>query len=48
KAHYRHSEAASVAYVDGHVKAVTKKCRVTSSQPEVGALSDDDSAYDLQ
>ena len=46
-AHFRHNGAANVAYADGHAKATTKKCRYVASQPETGALSEDDSAYDL-
>ena len=45
--HFRHNEMANVAYVDGHVKA--QKCNYTPDplHPDVGALSKDDSAYDL-
>jgi len=46
--HFRHSGAASVAYADGHVRAERKKCNVKSESSECGALSEDDSAYDLK
>lgn len=47
KVHFRHNATANVAYVDGHVKAQTRKYLPDATQPEVGALSADDSAYDL-
>lgn len=48
KVHFRHQKAASVAYADGHVKAATRQHRETSLEPDCAALSEDDSAYDLQ
>jgi prepilin-type N-terminal cleavage/methylation domain-containing protein/prepilin-type processing-associated H-X9-DG protein len=45
--HYRHSGTANVAWADGHVKSWNKKYRQPASAPEMGALSEDDSAYDL-
>jgi len=47
KAHFRHNGSANVAYADGHVKATVTKHRYDANQPEAGALSADDSAYDL-
>lgn len=47
KIHYRHLDSANVAYVDGHVKAFKRKYQYDAAQPEVGALSNDDAAYDL-
>ncbi len=46
--HFRHNGAADVAYCDGHVKASTVQYNQSSSKPELGDLSADDSAYDLQ
>ncbi|MBC7807997.1 MAG: DUF1559 domain-containing protein [Akkermansiaceae bacterium] len=48
KVHFRHQKAASVAYADGHVKAATRQHHETSLEPDCAALSEDDSAYDLQ
>ena len=48
KIHYRHNGAANVAYADGHVKSFLRKYRFDKSEPDVGALSQDDSVYDLQ
>ena len=45
--HFRHHKAANVAYGDGHAKAVKERHLVSPYEPEVGALSDDDSVYDL-
>ncbi len=47
KAHFRHSGAANVGYADGHARAANRKYRFDPLEPELGALSDDDSAYDL-
>ncbi|MCS6777777.1 MAG: prepilin-type N-terminal cleavage/methylation domain-containing protein [Chloroherpetonaceae bacterium] len=47
KVHFRHHRTASVAYADGHVRAVTRRYLVSPFEPECGALSADDSAYDL-
>ncbi len=48
KVHFRHLGAASVAYADGHVKTTTHRFRRTAAEPDCGALSEDDSTYDLQ
>jgi prepilin-type N-terminal cleavage/methylation domain-containing protein/prepilin-type processing-associated H-X9-DG protein len=48
KAHFRHNGTANVCYADGHAKASAKKCCYVASEPETAALSEDDSAYDLQ
>ena len=48
KVDFRHNGAANVAYADGHVKSATRKYLYDPSEPEVGALSPDDSAYDLE
>jgi prepilin-type processing-associated H-X9-DG protein len=45
--HYRHTKSANVAWADGHVKNWTKIYHWLSATPEMGALSEDDSAYDL-
>ncbi|MBI3947262.1 MAG: DUF1559 domain-containing protein [Armatimonadetes bacterium] len=47
-AHFRHTGVANVAYADGHVKGSAFKYRHTDARPDVGALSQDDSAYDLR
>ncbi|HQK93602.1 MAG TPA: DUF1559 domain-containing protein [Armatimonadota bacterium] len=47
KVHFRHNGVANVCYADGHAKGTTKKCRYSATEPECGALSEDDSAYDL-
>ena len=44
---FRHNSWANVAYADGHVRAVQDKFPYKSKYPEFGALSPDDSAYDL-
>ena len=48
KVHFRHQGAANVAYADGHVAATSEKFHYNAATPEVGALSEDDSAYDLE
>ncbi len=48
KVHFRHNGTANVAYGDGHAKAATHKYRYSAAEPDCGALSEDDSAYDLQ
>lgn len=48
KVDFRHNGAANVAYADGHVKATTRKYLYDASEPQVGALSTDDAAYDLK
>jgi prepilin-type N-terminal cleavage/methylation domain-containing protein/prepilin-type processing-associated H-X9-DG protein len=47
-AHFRHNGQACVAYADGHVGSASHKYRYDSKKPECGALSEDDSAYDLK
>lgn len=52
--HFRHNGYASVAWADGHVSAINKNYRSYTNNnyvpenPECGALSRDDSAYDLK
>ncbi len=46
--HFRHEGCAVVAYADGRVEATNKKYLVKDNVPECGALSPDDSAYDLE
>ena len=46
--HFRHNGAANVAYCDGHVKASTTRSNPSAANPDLGDLSSDDSAYDLQ
>ena len=47
RAHFRHLGSANVVYADGHVKAAVKKFQLDPRSVDVGALSNDDSAYDL-
>jgi hypothetical protein len=46
--HFRHNSIAVVVQVDGHISFAKHKFRFRSSEPECGALSEDDSAYDLE
>ena len=48
KVHFCHQGGANVAYADGHVDTVRTKYRFDPTTPDVGALSEDDSAYDLE
>lgn len=48
KVHFRHNGRASVAWVDGHVSAVTGRFLLEGDNSELGALSPDDTAYSLQ
>lgn len=48
KVHFRHNGSANVAYADGHVRAANKKYLYDPRWPELGALSEDDLAYDLK
>ncbi len=48
KVHFRHNGTANVAYADGHAKAAVSLHLPDPNEPELGALSEDDSAYDLQ
>ncbi len=48
KLHFRHGGQANVAYADGHVSATARKYRCDPNEPECAALSDDDSAYQLE
>jgi prepilin-type processing-associated H-X9-DG protein len=46
---FRHNMTANVAYCDGHAKSVTTKYDIPPHvYPQTGALSPDDSAYDLE
>ena len=45
--HFRHNGVANVAYVDGHVKAISRKYNVSSHSDAIGDLSSDNSAYSL-
>ena len=47
KVHYRHLTFANVVYGDTHTKATNRKYHYDPAEPEVGALSEDDSAYSL-
>jgi prepilin-type N-terminal cleavage/methylation domain-containing protein/prepilin-type processing-associated H-X9-DG protein len=46
--HYRHNGMACAAFADGHVSATNKEYLPNKKQSDCGALSPDDSAYDLQ
>jgi prepilin-type N-terminal cleavage/methylation domain-containing protein/prepilin-type processing-associated H-X9-DG protein len=46
--HFRHNRVANVTYCDGHAKAATRICNQSTSDPTLGDLSTDDSAYDLK
>lgn len=46
--HFRHRSRAHVAWADGHVRAWSERHLVERAAPEVGALSPDDSLYDLE
>jgi prepilin-type processing-associated H-X9-DG protein len=46
--HFRHNGVANVVYVDGHAKAAANKHNVQATATDVGDLSADASAYDLQ
>jgi len=48
KVHFRHVKTAVVVHPDGHVSLAKHKFRFSPSAPDVGALSEDDSAYDLE
>jgi len=48
KVHFRHNGMANVAYADGHAGSTGRMFRRDSSEPECGALSEDDSVYDLR
>jgi len=45
--HFRHNGAANVSFCDGHAKSMTQKFHVSSHNANLGDLSADDSAYDL-
>jgi prepilin-type N-terminal cleavage/methylation domain-containing protein/prepilin-type processing-associated H-X9-DG protein len=47
KVHFRHLGSAAVAYADGHVRSVRTRFLPKAAEPGMGALSADDSAYDL-
>jgi len=44
---FRHTKAANVAYADGHVKSVVRLYNPNAAYPELGTLSQDDTAYQL-
>jgi len=47
--HFRHNSTANVAWCDGHASIVTKRYNTNPNKtPQLGWLSPDDSAYDLQ
>lgn len=46
--HFRHRGGATVVWADGHASLVRTRHLVLPEAPEVGALSADDGAYDLQ
>ncbi|MEA3347301.1 MAG: prepilin-type N-terminal cleavage/methylation domain-containing protein [Candidatus Auribacterota bacterium] len=48
KVHFRHNGSADVCWADGHVSSTRTKHLYDPNEPECGALSVDDSAYDLQ
>ncbi|MDQ2986597.1 MAG: type II secretion system GspH family protein [Armatimonadota bacterium] len=48
KVHFRHLNNAVVVQVDGHISLAKYKFRYRAHEPECGALSEDDSAYDLE
>lgn len=48
KVHFRHLGRASVLWADGHATSTASRYLAVESEPETGALSPDDSAYDLQ
>ncbi|MGC8861297.1 MAG: hypothetical protein ACP5R5_00830 [Armatimonadota bacterium] len=48
KVHFRHNGFADVAWADGHVASTNRKYRFDPKEPECGALSPDDSAYELK
>ena len=47
KVHFRHMGHANVVWGDTHAKPTNKKLLPLASEPQLGALSEDDSAYDL-
>lgn len=47
KVHFRHSKGANAVWTDGHAKISVRAFLTTEYEPECGALSPDDSAYDL-
>lgn len=47
KVDFRHNLTANVAYADGHAHAAAHIYLYSPAEPECGALSADDSAYDL-
>ncbi|MEJ5171187.1 MAG: prepilin-type N-terminal cleavage/methylation domain-containing protein [Fimbriimonadales bacterium] len=47
KTHFRHDGTANVAWADGHAKGSNRLHLPNPAEPGLGALSEDDSAYDL-
>jgi prepilin-type N-terminal cleavage/methylation domain-containing protein/prepilin-type processing-associated H-X9-DG protein len=47
KVNFRHAGYACVSWADGHAKATNRKYHATLPDDDCGALSEDDSAYDL-
>ena len=48
KVHFRHAKSANVVWADGHARNAVRAFLTSDYEPECGALSADDSAYDLQ
>lgn len=48
KVDFRHNGTANVAYADGHAKGTRVRFLTLDTEPELGGLSIDDSAYNLQ
>ena len=48
KVHFRHIGTAVIVNVDGHTSTAKHKYRFREAEPNIGALSHDDSAYDLE
>lgn len=48
KVHARHQSKASVAYLDGHVQALSLRHRLEETNRNLGALSPNDEAYDFE
>jgi prepilin-type N-terminal cleavage/methylation domain-containing protein/prepilin-type processing-associated H-X9-DG protein len=46
--HFRHNGFANAVFCDGHVEARSKMYNLSSDDPSLGDLSEDDSLYDLE